>query len=699
MHPPSMSLSRNLSPRGPAISTRASGHGSWAPSLPRRSRASPKALLAYLSGRGESSSLPDDPIGEEAVELSYEFVHPRHQDPADIPADAGEREADDSDTASLEEMKGLPWYKRPNPWWLLALVPFAAVARGAEMAPRIGIYTQLACAAYKPELSSDNGTLPATYTYAPGYDPRLCAKDPVVQEAVAQMNMAVSVTTGVLTCLTAAWWGSLSDRFGRIRTLSFAVFGLLMTDVNFLVVTRWHTVLPGGYWFLLVGPFLDGLLGGMPALMAAIHAYVADCTEPGERTHAFSRFLGLLFIGVGAGPSFGSLLIRLSGSVLSVFYFAMAIHLVCAMFFVFVIPESLSIRRMFKARRIKREQLEKERYTPKARGLNAWPRSLFGFLHPLAIFYPTRMRDSANPLKRGKRDWNLFFIVLAYGFTISVTGAYPYKFQYTSATFGWGSEQNGYWLSIIGATRAAYLTIILPLAIKLVKSRRRSAVQLPVDQDEPLRPISEPPATPPRTEPPPKRPTPTNDASRSTAFDVGLARVSLAIDVVSYALVPLASTGPQYTAATALGAFGAGFGPALQSVALGLYTRRNGGSGAGAESGRLFGALSVVQSLCSDVLGPALHGFTFVHTVRTFPTAIFCVASACTLAASVFLALVRLPREGLASGGEEGPAPRAAGGDGEEAERAPEIDAAVPQVAIEEDAGGKAGSPPSLFAL
>ena len=111
----------------------------------------------------------------------------------------------------------------------------------------------------------------------------------------------MAVTMGVLTCLTTAWWGSLSDRFGRIRVLSFSVFGLLMTDVNFLVVARWHRVLPGGYWFLLVGPFLDGLLGGafclvcdtfdrlwciyagMAAVNAAIHAYVADCTGPGER--------------------------------------------------------------------------------------------------------------------------------------------------------------------------------------------------------------------------------------------------------------------------------------------------------------------------------------------------------------------------------------------------------------------------------
>ena len=148
------------------------------------------------------------------------------------------------------------------------MVPLAATATGATMAPRVEIFTQLACAAHRPEYNSDNGTtvLPAMFGYTPEYDPRLCAKDPVVQEAVARMNMAMAATMGVLTCLTTAWWGSLSDRFGRVRVLSFAVFGLLMTDANFLVVARWHQVLPGGYWFLLVGPFLDGLLGGKIAL-------------------------------------------------------------------------------------------------------------------------------------------------------------------------------------------------------------------------------------------------------------------------------------------------------------------------------------------------------------------------------------------------------------------------------------------------
>lgn len=52
-----------------------------------------------------------------------------------------------------------------------------------------------------------------------------------------------------------------------------------------------------------------------------------------------------------------------------------------------------------------------------------------------------------------------------------------------------------------------------------------------------------------------------------------------------------------------LGAFGGGFAPAIQSVALEIYTQRG-----GTEAGRLFGALSVLQALRSvQILFLFLH--------------------------------------------------------------------------------------------
>ena len=64
------------------------------------------------------------------------------------------------------------------------------------------------------------------------------------------------------------------------------------------------------------------------------------------------------------------------------------------------------------------------------------------------------------------------------------------------------------------------------------------------------------------------------------------------IEVISCTLLPFAPTAGLFTAFTMLGALGSGFSPAVQSVTLGLYTQ-----GGGTESGKLFGALSVVQAL------------------------------------------------------------------------------------------------------
>ena len=87
-------------------------------------------------------------------------------------------------------------------------------------------------------------------------------------------------------------------------------------------------------------------------------------------------------------------------------------------------------------------------------------------------------------------------------------------------------------------------------------------------------------------------PTTTKKEVHSPAFDLNLARVSLFLDLLSFLGMGLATRSPLFTLFGVLGACGAGFAPAVQSVALTLYSRRG-----GTEIGRLFGALSVLQAL------------------------------------------------------------------------------------------------------
>jgi hypothetical protein len=44
--------------------------------------------------------------------------------------------------------------------------------------------------------------------------------------------------------------------------MGISVIGLLLADFNFIFVSLFSRKLPGGYWFLVVGPVIEGCLGG-----------------------------------------------------------------------------------------------------------------------------------------------------------------------------------------------------------------------------------------------------------------------------------------------------------------------------------------------------------------------------------------------------------------------------------------------------
>jgi len=111
-----------------------------------------------------------------------------------------------------------------------------------------------------------------------------------------------------------------------------------------------------------------------------------------------------------------------------------------------------------------------------------------------------------------------------------------------------------------------------------------------------------------------------------------------------------------FVAAGGLGALAMGYSPTTHSLSLELYTRRG---GAPSEAGKLFGALSVIQTVgCApphdysdvdrvlyrnQVVGPSLFGVVYIKTVSTLPEAIFYLIVAVVLLSLFFLSLVRVP--------------------------------------------------------
>ncbi|THH30371.1 hypothetical protein EUX98_g3826 [Antrodiella citrinella] len=594
--------------------------------------------------------LPDGQINEETMELLQEFIHPHHEADETL---AGEDDLNDEDEDFKQRAEArckLPWYKRPSPVWFLASVGASAFAISATIAPRIELYTQLVCDIHKPNYTIGRGAEDyGMYSlYADTKErSRICAADPEVGAAVATLVMVYSAAMGVLGCLTTGWWTSLSDRVGRTNILGIGLLGVLYSDFNFISVATFSKYLPGTYWWFPLGALVEGMFGGPATLNAVVHAYVADIVEPHERARIFSLFYGLLFCGLAFGPTIGGLIVKFTGSPLSVFYLSTGVHTAYALGIWFIVPESLSAAQKRESRRAYEASVAKGKQDAIDSPILYRLKSIFGFLSPLSVLWsiPDGSNTSPNPLKSRKKDWSLILMALSYSFAILLMGSYSYKFQYTSKVFGWTSEQIGYWLSIVGVVRAVYLTLILPLVIKLFKPKPTPAVQLPATADEPLirsRPSSPSPSRSPSRAPsrnPSHTPSITpQSTTQSIVFDLNLARVSVLIELIAFSALPMAMNPLVFTALSVVSCFGAGHAPAAQSVSLALYARRG-----GVESGKLLGAFGVLQVLSAQIMGPALFGMTYVKTISTMPGTIFYVSSAAVGISLILLLFVRIP--------------------------------------------------------
>ncbi|GEM11059.1 MFS transporter [Rhodotorula toruloides] len=560
-----------------------------------------------------------------------------------------------------------------------------------------------------------------------------CHKSSAVQSSVAQLALLLSLLMGVLSSLTTGFWGAYSDRrawlinvpyspsfpvtppppfsvlpllalarlAGRKPVLLLALCGTLAMDSVFLLTVHYHHIL--SYNFLLLGPFLDGLVGGWSTAQATTSAYLSDVTSAGSRARVFSAVGGLMFGGFAFGPILGSLLItHTEGNVLTPFYAALAVHVVYLAVMAGVLPESLGEERRMAARErwieemrvqaeAEREEDERDRQTMSlARRSGKKVRRVLAkqlrFFRPLSLLLPKPRSDSpvaeedrtniewgagmevyehpeevwrTGEGKRG-RDWGLTKIAMAYASYMTIIAVMSVKLLYANYTFGWSATEDGFFLSFIGFLRVVTLIGILPLVIKLV--RRRPA------------PI------PPR----PRPSTPHSGAEQwdkekrwlrvvhDSHFDLGLAKASLVLDLAGfllflsspYLLATLSTWmrgSPQHVAlflsATFIQSLGSGASPAIQSLALAHASPR--------DAGRLFASLSVVQSLSSQVFGPIVFGSVFISTVGKWSEAIFALASALAAVAIGCLMRVRLRRVFVPAScgepgvvdGEEGPKP------------------------------------------
>ncbi|KAH9060380.1 MFS general substrate transporter [Lactarius deliciosus] len=594
----------------------------------------PRSILSLRTGPSQhpyssaNSIPPEGQLGDEAAELLHEFVYSHsHASIEDLPMyDGG---GVDIDKVALEaqrsEHAARPWWRRASATWFVVLCPLSAIAMSALIAPRLQLFTDLVC----KELDGRQWDLAGAGArrevgFVGTTRPVPCAADPVVQMNVTKLLTITTTVQGVLSFLTAAFWGSFSDRYGRVRFLAINITALLLADAALVALAVAPEKVPGSYWFLVYISALEGLIGGTSASIAAFHAYIADCSDPATRSRIFSRLLGMLFTGMALGPSLGGLAERLSGNPYVVFYIALGSHAIAACFFWLVVPESLLPAQMDAARRAHRAS--NQGYIP------SW---VFGFFAPLTVFAPVARKDGVTPQKFLKKDWSLTWLALSYAPDTLVVGGMQYWFQYAAGKFNWTGEMIGYYISLAAVCRALYLTLGLPALLHFFASRS-PPVQLPTQPGEPLNARPESPL-------PSARASPRGSMHTHTpALDLSIAKASLALHAVSFALIALSKNAGMFVAASMLATLSVGYAPVVQSLSLELYARRGGEAW---EVGRLFGAMSVIQALGNQIIGPSLFGVVYMKTVATFPEAMFYVFMAVVLLSLFFLFLVQIPPE------------------------------------------------------
>ena len=147
-------------------------------------------------------------------------------------------------------------------------------------------------------------------------------------QIVVGMSALASVFAAC-TFLAAPIFGALSDRYGRKKILIISLLGSVIGYILFGI--------GGALWVLFLGRIIDGLTAGN---ISTLFAYIADSTEPQERTKWFSYIGAAMGIGCMIGPALGGPLGAISIT-LPFFVTAgiMFLSIICTYFF---LPESLS---------------------------------------------------------------------------------------------------------------------------------------------------------------------------------------------------------------------------------------------------------------------------------------------------------------------------------------------------------------------
>ena len=238
----------------------------------------------------------------------------------------------------------------------------------------------------------------------------------------------VTFSFGLSNFLASPMLGTLSDHFGRRPLLLLGFLGL---GLSFFV-----TALSTSIWGLIAVRIVSG---AMQANAAIANAYVADITPPEHRAKRFGLLGAMMGLGFIIGPVMGGLLGAINLQL--PFLVAGVLAIINLLYGYFVLPESLS-----------KEQRKPFRW------------------------HAANPANSLLALTRLKGVGSLVGVVTFS--TLAQFVLYTCWVLYTTFKFGWGPQENGWSLAVVGIVSVVVQGFLLGRLLKIFSPQRLAVIGL-----------------------------------------------------------------------------------------------------------------------------------------------------------------------------------------------------------------------------
>lgn len=470
------------------------------------------------------------------------------------------------------QFEGLPWYKTPSIYWIIAPFLMIALAYGGIIVTKLTLIEDLLCERY----FASKVTADPKFSFMPvviGQDNRQC-EIPKVSSLTAEFMLVSSLLSGIPSAIIAPILGAYSDRWGRTRVLAVTSAGSLVGEaITIIVATYPQTV--SVYWILL-GSLFEGLTGSFIVSMAVANAYASDCTPPTRRARALSLIYGCLFAGIAFGPIVSAKLVEKTGNLVAPFYLAIAVFACSIPFLGLVVPESVPLKRQITARKAWDEAKLTEGPASQWKKVLSLPKAL-------SVLWPTGPGSSI----RLRRNLVLLAAVDTVCFGVAM-GAITVILVYSRQVFQWDHSMTQYYVSTVNICRVAVLLALLPSMNRLLRGK--------------------------------SAPDQKHGHTGADNIDLGFIRAGIFFDLIGFVGFAASSHSTMFVLSGAVAAVGGIVSPTLSSA----LTRHLPSH----LTGQLLGAMGLLHAL-ARIVSPAIFNGIFALTTDSLPQTVFiCLACA-----------------------------------------------------------------------